>query len=207
MGASGARWPVLHAASQGWRRSADPLRARRAVRRRRRAAGSPPAERRPHDQRDRRRHLAGRPSCSSTACAPAARTRPNCARAMCALAKTCPIVCRARSIAACRFARTGAASSTRRRIGRQGSAFATTRWARRQHQDREIFGEGFGASDWIGATVSENGKHLLLSVSHGWASGEVLRAGSRVGDTFVAIRPIVREPRRARLCERSPATA
>ena len=40
-------------------------------------------------------------------------------------------------------------------------------------KDIEVFGSGFGPSDWVGATVSENGRHLLYSVSHGWASNEV----------------------------------
>jgi prolyl oligopeptidase len=39
--------------------------------------------------------------------------------------------------------------------------------------DAEVFGAGFGPSDWVGATVSENGKHLLLSISHGWARNEL----------------------------------
>jgi len=39
--------------------------------------------------------------------------------------------------------------------------------------DTEVFGAGFGPSDWIGATVSENGRHLLLTVSHGWARNEL----------------------------------
>lgn len=56
-------------------------------------------------------------------------------------------------------------------------------------QDRDVFGEGFGASDWIGATVSENGKHLLLSVSHGWASSEIYV--QRL-DSQSTIQPIVR---------------
>ncbi|HKQ98465.1 MAG TPA: prolyl oligopeptidase family serine peptidase [Candidatus Polarisedimenticolia bacterium] len=43
-------------------------------------------------------------------------------------------------------------------------------------KDIEVFGAGFGPSDWVGATVSENGKHLLYSVSHGWASNEVFVA-------------------------------
>jgi prolyl oligopeptidase len=56
-------------------------------------------------------------------------------------------------------------------------------------QDTTIFGEGFGASDWIGAAVSENGKHLLLSVSHGWASGEIY--AQRL-DAASTVQPIVR---------------
>lgn len=58
-------------------------------------------------------------------------------------------------------------------------------------QDREIFGEGFGAGDWISASVSENGKHLLLSVSHGWASSEIFL--QELDDTSSPpIQPIVR---------------
>jgi prolyl oligopeptidase len=40
-------------------------------------------------------------------------------------------------------------------------------------RDTEVFGEGYGPSDWVGATVSENGRHLIFSVSHGWARSEV----------------------------------
>ena len=64
--------------------------------------------------------------------------------------------------------------------------------ATRIAQDREIFGEGFGASDWIGASISENGKHLLLSVSHGWASTEVFLQDFDTATPSPPIRPIVR---------------
>jgi prolyl oligopeptidase len=40
-------------------------------------------------------------------------------------------------------------------------------------KDSEVFGAGYGPSDWVGASVSENGRHLVLSVEHGWASSEV----------------------------------
>ena len=40
-------------------------------------------------------------------------------------------------------------------------------------QDVEVFGSGYGPSQWIGAQVSENGRHLLLTVQHGWARNEV----------------------------------
>jgi prolyl oligopeptidase len=40
-------------------------------------------------------------------------------------------------------------------------------------QDREIFGDGYGPSQWVGAQVSEDGRHLLLSVQHGWARNDV----------------------------------
>jgi prolyl oligopeptidase len=39
--------------------------------------------------------------------------------------------------------------------------------------DAEVFGSGYGRSQWIGAGVSENGKHLLLTVQHGWGRNEV----------------------------------
>jgi len=56
-------------------------------------------------------------------------------------------------------------------------------------KDTEVFGAGFGPSDWVGATVSDNGRHLLLSVAHGWASSEVYVAGL---DPPGSPRPIVR---------------
>jgi prolyl oligopeptidase len=40
-------------------------------------------------------------------------------------------------------------------------------------QDKEVFGRAYGPSQWIGAKVSENGRHLLLTVQHGWARNEV----------------------------------
>ncbi|MBI3450239.1 MAG: S9 family peptidase, partial [Acidobacteria bacterium] len=39
--------------------------------------------------------------------------------------------------------------------------------------DREIFGEGHGPGDWIGAGVSDDGKHLLIGVQQGWATSDV----------------------------------
>src|SRR5262249_14966610 len=39
--------------------------------------------------------------------------------------------------------------------------------------DREIFGEGHGSGDWIGADVAADGRHLLLTVQHGWATSDV----------------------------------
>ena len=39
-------------------------------------------------------------------------------------------------------------------------------------RDVEVFGDGFGPSDWIDARVSENGRHLVFTVAHGWASTE-----------------------------------
>jgi prolyl oligopeptidase len=40
-------------------------------------------------------------------------------------------------------------------------------------QDVEVFGSGYGPTEWIGAQVSENGRHLLLNVQYGWARNEV----------------------------------
>jgi prolyl oligopeptidase len=40
-------------------------------------------------------------------------------------------------------------------------------------QDQEVFGAGYGPSQWISAGVSENGRHLLVSVQHGWGRNEV----------------------------------
>jgi prolyl oligopeptidase len=34
--------------------------------------------------------------------------------------------------------------------------------------DTEVFGNGYGASVWVGVSVSENGRHLVFTVSHGW---------------------------------------
>ena len=75
-----------------------------------------------------------------------------------------------RRVAACR---TAAASTTRPRTGRPASASATTRMGTPPAQDVEVFGSGYGPSQWIGAEVSENGRHLLLTVQHGWARNDV----------------------------------
>jgi prolyl oligopeptidase len=40
-------------------------------------------------------------------------------------------------------------------------------------QDVEVFGEGYGPGQWIGAQVSDDGRRLLLFVQHGWARNEV----------------------------------
>jgi len=51
-------------------------------------------------------------------------------------------------------------------------------------EDAEVFGSGYGPSQWIGANVSEDGAHLLLGVQHGWGRNEVfvqdLAAGGEV---------------------------
>lgn len=40
-------------------------------------------------------------------------------------------------------------------------------------KDVEVFGKGYGPDKWIGGSVSEDGKYLLLGVQHGWARNEV----------------------------------
>jgi prolyl oligopeptidase len=39
--------------------------------------------------------------------------------------------------------------------------------------DVEVFGNGYGPGQWISAQVSENGRHLLIAVQHGWARNEL----------------------------------
>jgi len=50
--------------------------------------------------------------------------------------------------------------------------------------DVEVFGSGYGPSQWIGAEVSDDGRHLLIGVQHGWGRNEVyvqdLAAGSPI---------------------------
>lgn len=39
--------------------------------------------------------------------------------------------------------------------------------------DVDVFGSGYGPNQWISAQVSENGRHLLITVQHGWARNEL----------------------------------
>jgi prolyl oligopeptidase len=39
--------------------------------------------------------------------------------------------------------------------------------------DREVFGEGNGKSDWVWGAFSEDGRHVVYSVSHGWAKNDL----------------------------------
>lgn len=39
--------------------------------------------------------------------------------------------------------------------------------------DTEVFGDGTGPSDGVGGAFSENGRHALFEVAHGWASDDV----------------------------------
>ena len=57
-------------------------------------------------------------------------------------------------------------------------------------QDVEVFGSGYGPSQWIAAEVSEDGRRLLLTVQHGWARNEVfVQEPPRTG----AVRTIVKD--------------
>jgi prolyl oligopeptidase len=40
-------------------------------------------------------------------------------------------------------------------------------------EDKEVFGKGYGPGQWISAEVSDDGRHLLLAVQHGWARNEL----------------------------------
>ena len=40
-------------------------------------------------------------------------------------------------------------------------------------EDPVVFGDGYGPGQWINAVVSDNGRHLLFLVSHGWARTEL----------------------------------
>jgi prolyl oligopeptidase len=39
--------------------------------------------------------------------------------------------------------------------------------------DTEIFGEGIGSDNWLSASLSDDGRHLLFTVYHGWARTEI----------------------------------
>ncbi|HEY6332585.1 MAG TPA: prolyl oligopeptidase family serine peptidase, partial [Blastocatellia bacterium] len=40
-------------------------------------------------------------------------------------------------------------------------------------KDVEVFGEGNGPNNWVSGSVSADGRYLLLTVGHGWASSDV----------------------------------
>jgi len=40
-------------------------------------------------------------------------------------------------------------------------------------EDKEIFGDGYGPSDWVWGGFSEDGRHMLYGVEFGWARGDV----------------------------------
>ncbi len=42
-----------------------------------------------------------------------------------------------------------------------------------QSEDREVFGEGYGAEIGVGGFVSENGRWLLIQVSRGWSQNDL----------------------------------
>ena len=111
--------------------------------------------------------------CSSTASAAAGRTRRSCACATSRGAPTCPDVLprglyRGVSLmpdgSGFYYAAQSRADRHPHPLPRDGDAGG---------EDVEVFGSGYGPGQWIGAEVSENGRHLLLTVQHGWARNEV----------------------------------
>ncbi|MDA8019312.1 MAG: prolyl oligopeptidase family serine peptidase [Thermoanaerobaculia bacterium] len=54
--------------------------------------------------------------------------------------------------------------------------------------DKLIFGEGFGADRWLSASVSDDGRHLLIQVAQGWARTDLYVQNL---ETNGPIRPIV----------------
>jgi len=59
-------------------------------------------------------------------------------------------------------------------------------------KDVEVFGAGYGPSQWVGADVADNGRHLLLTVQHGWARNEVFVQDLAPGSDG-AVRTIVKD--------------
>jgi prolyl oligopeptidase len=54
-------------------------------------------------------------------------------------------------------------------------------------KDVDVFG-GYGPQVWVSAEVSENGRHLLLRVSHGWARSDIfVQDLTRTGAPIVSI--------------------
>jgi prolyl oligopeptidase len=49
-------------------------------------------------------------------------------------------------------------------------------------EDVEVFGRGYGPSQWVGGSVSNDGAHLLLTVEEGWARSEVFVQSLATGD-------------------------
>jgi len=57
-------------------------------------------------------------------------------------------------------------------------------------RDREVFGTGAGPNQFLGAGVSEDGRYLLITVQHGWASNEIHIQDLKKGGP---VRPIVKD--------------
>jgi prolyl oligopeptidase len=57
-------------------------------------------------------------------------------------------------------------------------------------EDVEVFGGGYGPSEWVGGEVSDDGGHLLLTVQYGWAKNEVFVQDLAIGGP---VRTIVKD--------------
>jgi prolyl oligopeptidase len=56
-----------------------------------------------------------------------------------------------------------------------------------QAKDTEVFGAGYGPSDWVSGWASENGRHTLFRVSHGWAKNDVFLRDASTGGRIVPV--------------------
>src|SRR5262245_48276914 len=53
--------------------------------------------------------------------------------------------------------------------------------------DVEVFGRGYGKDIWVGASPSEDGRHVLYSAAHGWGRDEVFVGGIAPGSPIVPV--------------------
>src|ERR1019366_2324304 len=56
-----------------------------------------------------------------------------------------------------------------------------------QAKDTEVFGAGYGPSDWVSGWASQNGRHTLFRVSHGWAKNDVFLRDASTGGRIVPV--------------------
>jgi protease II len=69
--------------------------------------------------------------------------------------------------------------------------------------DVEVFGKGYGKDIWVGASISEDGRHVLYSADHGWGRSEVF-VGGIAADSDRSRRHRHRRPLQLHLGGRSP---
>src|SRR5215471_6573314 len=53
--------------------------------------------------------------------------------------------------------------------------------------DVEVFGKGYGRDIWVGASPSDDGRHVLYSAAHGWGRDEVFVGGIAAGSPIVPV--------------------
>ncbi|MEE8526887.1 MAG: prolyl oligopeptidase family serine peptidase [Thermoanaerobaculia bacterium] len=56
-----------------------------------------------------------------------------------------------------------------------------------QADDPEVFGEGYGPGQWIFAEVSDDGRYLLIEISHGWSRSEIFLRDLGAGGPLVRL--------------------